>query len=314
MGFQAWEGRLLDNWTGLGRVYIGGCVNCSMEVRELILKEGLRRGLRAETIKTYSYAVGKFLRSYGKQPHEAAKEDIERYVVQLIKWNRAGSTINVYLHALKFFYEQILGKRLTVKVPLFKNRKRLAECLSQEEVVRFFQVIKESKHRLILFFTYGSGFRVSEVVKLKVGDLELEAGYGWVRDGKGGKERMFIIPDRLRDELRRWIRERALEPEDWLFKGYKGSHYSDSGVRKIVEEAAGKAGISKQVSPHTLRHSFATHLLENGYSLIEVNRLLGHSRLETTMVYTHMAKPKMFNIKSPLDDLPSEKLFKQEGS
>jgi len=274
-----------------------------MEIGELILKEGLRRGLRAETIKTYSYVVGKFLRSYSKQPHEITKEDIEMYILQLIRWNRAGSTINVHLHALRFFYEKILGKKLMVKLPLFKNRKRVPECLSQKEVVGFFEAINNSKHKLIIFFTYGSGFRVSEVVKLRVNDLDLEAGYGWVRDGKGGKDRMFIVPDKLKTSLAEWIKTKGLKWDDWLFKGYKNKHYSDSSVRKIVEDTRKKAGIIKRVSPHTLRHSFATHILENGYSLIEVNRLLGHSRLETTMIYSHVAKPKVFNVKSPLDEL-----------
>ena len=282
-----------------------------MNISELIQREGLRRGLRPETIKTYCYAVGKFFRIYHIQPHQVTKDDIEQYITQLIRWNRSSSTINVHLHALKFFYENVLGKKLTVNLPLMKTRKRLPEFLTQNEIIRFFQSISNSKHKLIVIFTYGSGFRVGEVIKLKVKDLQLEDGHGWIRDGKGGKDRMFIIPDKLKEEIEKRIKENCLKPDDWLFRGYKDNHYSDSGVRRIVNLARKKAGIAKNITPHSLRHSFATHLLENGYSLIEVNRLLGHSRIETTMIYTHIAQPKLCNVKSPYDSLNKKKVAKK---
>jgi site-specific recombinase XerD len=203
--------------------------------------------------------------------------------------------------ALKFLYEKILGKKLTINVPNIKVARRLPEFLTQDEVKRLFSVISNHKHRLIVMLTYGSGFRVSEVVNLKVGDLDFEAGYGWVRDGKGGKDRMFIIPDKLKDELIDWVENIGLMSDDFLFSGYNNSHFSDSSVRNIIRIACKKANISKRISPHSLRHSFATHILENGYSLIEVQQLLGHSRIETTMVYTHLARPKLTNVKSPYD-------------
>lgn len=281
-----------------------------MQVTELIEKEGLRRGLRQETINTYSSAVGKFFRTYGKQPREVTKKDIEHYITQLLEWKKSGSTVNVHLHALKFFYEKVLKKRLMVNIPLTKARKRLPEYLTQEEIVRFFEAVGNSKQKLIVLFTYGSGFRVSEIIRLKVKDLELEEEQGWIRDGKGGRDRFFIIPGKLKGEIEKWIKENELQPEDWLFSGRKTSgrnfHYSDSSVRKIVGQARSKAGISKHATPHTLRHSFATHLLENGYSLIEVKELLGHRRIETTMVYTHLAKPKLSNVISPYDTLKSD--------
>ncbi len=273
-----------------------------MDVSELIQKEGLRRGLRAETIKTYSYATNKFLRTRHKQPQEITKEDIEAHLIQLIKCDRSGSTINVYLHALRFFYESVLGKKLTLNLPQIKVRKRLPECLTQEEMSRFLDVLGNTKHKLILTLTYGSGFRVSEVVNLKVKDLDFQAGYGWIRNGKGGKDRQFIIPDRLNQELRAWIAEHHLQTEDWLFLGYKGQHYNESSVRKILEEARIAAEL-KHITPHSLRHSFATHLLENGYSLLEVKELLGHSKIETTLIYTHTANPRWTKVRSPLDSL-----------
>lgn len=274
-----------------------------MNVAELIIREGLRKGLRIETIKTYRYTVEKFLRIYKKEPHQVTKDDIERHILQLIRWNRAGSTINVHVHALRFFYEKILGKRLTMNIPIMKVRKRLPEYLSQGEIQRFFAVIKNSKHKLIVMFSYGSGFRVSEIIKLKVEDIDLTSGHGKIRDGKGGKDRIFIIPDKLKKTINNWIKQNKLKSTDWLFSGYNDKHYSDSSVQQIVKKACEKAGISKKISPHSLRHSFATHLLENGYSLFEVKELLGHSRLETTKVYSHISYPKLVNVKSPLDTL-----------
>ena len=274
-----------------------------MEIEDLIWNAGLRRGLRAETIKTYVYAVGKFLRTYHLEPHQITKEDVERYLFQLIKWGRAGSTVNVYLHALQFFYRNVLGKRILIQIPPLKTIKRLPTSLSQEEMRKFLAAITNSKHKLIVIFTYGSGFRISEVVSLKVKDLDFKAGYGWVHDGKGGRDRLFIIPEKLKAELQEWIQNHKLQPDDWLFSGYRQQHYSDSSLRKIVEQARLKAALPQQITPHTLRHSFATHVLENGYSLIEVKELLGHSRIETTMIYAHIAKPKLANVQSPYDAL-----------
>ena len=274
-----------------------------IDISNLLWEAGLRKGLRAKTITTYIYTVNKFLRSTKLAPHQISKTDIESFILQLIKWNRSGSTINVYLHALNFFYQEVLGKKLLINIPLIKTRKRLPEFLTQEEMKRFLNVIENPKHRLMTILTYGAGFRVSEVVSLRVNDLDLTSGYGWVRNGKGGKDRMFIIPEKLKDELKKWINKNSLRSEDWLFSGYNQQHYSDSSIRMIVEKARKKAKIAKQISPHSLRHSFATHLLENGYSLIEVNRLLGHSQIETTMVYTHLANPRLCNVKSPFDTL-----------
>jgi site-specific recombinase XerD len=274
-----------------------------MNVSDLIWNAGLRRGLRAKTIKTYIYVLEKFFRTYRLEPHQIRKELIESHILQLIKYNRAGSTINVHIHALRFLYTQVLGRRLMINVPTIKTTKRLPDFLTQEEIVRFFESIMNPKHKLMIMFTYGAGFRVSEVITLKVKDLNLSTGYGWVRNGKGGKDRMFIIPISLKIELQQWITNNNLHADDWLFLGYKDNHYSGSSIRVIVEEARKKAGIQKQITPHSLRHSFATHLLENGYSLIEVSKLLGHSRIETTMMYTHMADPRYKKVQSPLDQL-----------
>ncbi len=270
---------------------------------ELIRKEALRQGLRINTIQTYCHCVEKFFRICRKEPSAITKKDIKDHLDRLLERNAPGSTVNVYLNALKFFYEEVLHRKLTINIKFSKIRKHLPECLSQEEMRAFLEAVRNSKHKLIVIFTYGSGFRVSEVVSLKVRDLDLETGFGWVRDGKGGKDRMFIIPQKMKNDILSWIEKNRLQKHDWLFPGYKNKHYTESSVRKIVKQARLNAGISKNITPHTLRHSFATHLLENGYSLLEVNKLLGHSRMETTMVYAHLAKPTLTRVESPYDVL-----------
>tara|TARA_Y100000034_G_scaffold134565_1_gene203329 strand:+ start:89 stop:1009 length:921 start_codon:yes stop_codon:yes gene_type:complete len=275
----------------------------SMNVPELIKQAGFRRGLRPKTIKTYIYTVNKFLRTYHKQPHQITKKDIENHLRHLLRWNRSGSTLNVHLSALKFFYEKVLNKRLTVNIFFTRERKRDPTFLTKNEIKNFCNSLANQKHTLLVTLLYSAGLRVNELVNLRVGDLDFELNYGWVRDGKGGKDRIFVIANRLKDELRQWISKNKLENTHFLFTGYQNTPYSTSAIREIIKKARNKAGIAKTVTPHTLRHSFATHLAQNGYSALEIQPLLGHKSIETTMIYTHLARPALCNVQSPLDSL-----------
>ena len=181
--------------------------------------------------------------------------------------------------------------------------KTLPTVLTKEEIIRLFDNIKNSKHKLSAELMYSSGLRVNELVNLKVMDFEFEKNYGWVRNGKGNKDRLFIVAKRLNERLQEFIKENKLSYESYLFKGNKRDHISKETINMIIKTAAKKAGIKKRVHCHTLRHSFATHLIEDGYGVSDVQSLLGHKSPETTMVYVHMASPKMLNIKSPLDNL-----------
>lgn len=274
-----------------------------MDVTNLIWKAGLRRGLSVRTIRTYVYTVNKFLRIYRKEPFNVKKKDIEEHLHRLLEQDRGGSTLNVHLCALKFFYEKVLHRRLTIDILFFRERKRLPVVLTKEEISVFFKCLKNRKHRLIVTLIYSAGLRVSEAVNLRVKDLFLEEGYGWVRQGKGGKDRIFIIAQKLNHELKEWIIEEKISGEDCLFKGQGDFPYSTQSVRQIIKTAKRQAGINKNITPHTLRHSFATHLAENGYSILEIQPLLGHKSIETTMIYTHLAAPKLLNVKSPYDNL-----------
>jgi integrase/recombinase XerD len=148
---------------------------------------------------------------------------------------------------------------------------------------------------------YSSGLRIGELLNLKVKDLNLSEGYGWVRNGKGGKDRPFIIAHSLKEELRSYLQDK--NPESWLFLGWNRSPYDSSSVREILKKASRKAGLSKKAYPHMLRHSFATHLIQNGYSPLEVQPLLGHNDVNTTMIYLHLAAANLLNVRSPLDGL-----------
>jgi integrase/recombinase XerD len=278
-----------------------------MHAAELIRKEGFRRGLRNETIKTYITTVNKFLRIHRMDAREITRHDILKHLENLRKWNRAPSTINVHLNALKFFYEQVLRKKLTVNINFDKVRKRLPDFLTKTETIRLFENINNDKHKLVVKLLYATGMRVGELVKLKVRDFQFNQNYGWVRDGKGGKDRLFVVSKKLKAELMKRISENALGRDDWIFKGQGNSHYSSESVRVIIKKAARKSGIAKNVYPHTLRHSFATHLIENGYAITEVQPLLGHYSINTTMIYLHMASPQLLKVRSPYDTL-SEKI------
>jgi len=185
-----------------------------------------------------------------------------------------------------------------------KTPKKLPEVLTKEETIQVLSSIKNPKHKLMIILMYSSGLRVSELVNLKLKDLQLEKNFGWVRGGKGNKDRLFIIAKKLKKELTDYIKENNIN--DWLFPGQKNYHISTQSIYLIVKHAAKKAKIQKRVHPHTMRHSFSTHLVENGYDVASIQYLLGHKSPETTMIYLHMASPKMINVESPYDDLHSE--------
>tara|TARA_Y100000310_G_C20060785_1_gene524877 strand:- start:42 stop:530 length:489 start_codon:yes stop_codon:yes gene_type:complete len=149
---------------------------------------------------------------------------------------------------------------------------------------------------------YSAGLRVSELVNLKVKDFEFENNYAWVRKGKGNKDRRFIVAKNIKNKLKEYIDVNNIDHNFWIFEGRNG-HLTIRSVQAIIKKACKSAKIKKKIGPHTLRHSFATHLIENGYDVASVQGLLGHSSLDTTMIYVHIANPRLFNVTSPFDSL-----------
>ncbi|MDP7140941.1 MAG: tyrosine-type recombinase/integrase [Candidatus Woesearchaeota archaeon] len=273
-----------------------------MDIPELIRKTALRRGLSPRTIKTYRECVKRFFRACDKNPKNVNKKDIQDFLDRLIEKDAPGNTINVYLNALKFFYNEILNKRLMIRIRFSKTPRKIAEFMTREETIRLIEAIENPAHQLMVKLMYSAGLRVSELVNLKPKNFEFDNNYGWVRNGKGSKDRLFIIAKFLKQELTEHIEKECSYPDSWLFKGRKG-HISVRSIQKIVEKANKKAHINKNIHPHTLRHTFATHLISNKYDITSVQSLLGHSRIETTFDYVHIASPRMIYVSSPFDSL-----------
>ena len=260
-----------------------------MDVLYAMKREMLRRHYSRKTIKTYVSCFKQFMRWCGKEPRRITKKDVSNYLVLLAEKNSAASTLNVHLQSIKFVMDNLLGKRLWIRLPYAKKPARLPEILSREEVARLLDVVTNPKHRLMVAMLYAAGLRVSELVKLRVRDLDLVKGEGWVRGGKGDKDRPFIIARGLMRALAQQIEGEG--GGRWVFPGMKGTHYSPQSIRMILKNAAKRVGIKKRVHPHMLRHSFATHLLENGEGVAGVQGMLGHNSMETTMGYVHLARP-----------------------
>ncbi len=275
----------------------------NMDIPERIRKEGMRRMYSYRTIQAYQDHVRRFLENIQKPLKEISKKDIREYLENMAERGKAGSTLNIHLNALKFFFWACLGKRINVDLKYSKIPNKLPVVLSKEEVRKLFDAIKNEKHKFMIAFMYSTGVRVSELTNIHIGDLELERNFGWVRHGKGDKDRMFVVSEKLREGLLKMTENK--KPEDFLFVTNKNQKYDVQSVYKIIKNASRNSGISryKNVHPHTLRHSFATHLIENGYSIGDVQHLLGHASPETTTVYIHTASSKMLGIKSPLDEL-----------
>jgi len=279
-----------------------------MDISRAIFEEATRRRMSERTIKSYTYCVLRFFEKSRcckeKCPQKVKRQEIIDYLnSEFVDRKIAGNTINVNLNALKFFFEEVLRKNMRLYVKYSKKALKLPLVLTKEEVKSLINNIKNEKHRLMISLLYGSGMRLSEIINLKIKDLEIERGYGFVRQGKGRKDRIFVVPCSVIERLKKELNGKSIE--EYVFSSNRGRKYSQATIQAILKSAAEDSGLwkLKRVHPHTLRHSFATHLIQNGASLNEVQAMLGHKSPETSMVYVHMASPSMINIKSPLDNL-----------
>ncbi len=212
--------------------------------------------------------------------------------------NYAPSTINLYLSAIKFFYEQVERKKIKIDIQFSKRPKRLPVVLASKEVQWILAEIENSKHKLMVRLAYGSGLRVSELVSLRVRDLDFERNLIEVRGGKGGKDRLTILPKKLKEELRGRVEGR--EGRDWVFESQRGGKLTSRTAQKVFKRAVKRAGIKKAATFHSLRHSFATHLMEDGVNLRVVQELLGHAKITTTQQYTQVKWKTFQGVEGPL--------------
>lgn len=258
------------------------------------------RGFSPKTIKSYLLYNKLFLEFAKKSPRAVTNEDIRQYLLFLKDKNCANSTLNVALNGLKFYYRQILKRKFFFDIKGAKKTDYLPIILSKEEIGRMLAKTSNPKHNFLISLMYSAGLRVSEAVKIKMRDFDLSRNLIMVRQGKGGKDRCTILSQKLIPILKKQLVLK--KPDDYLFTGAGGKgHLTAMSAEKIVKKAAEAAGVAKNVSCHSLRHSFATHLLEAGTSIRYIQELLGHARLETTQIYTKVASNNLQNIKSPLD-------------
>jgi len=272
-----------------------------MDLDYKLIQEMKRRGFSPRTIETYSDCIRRFLEFSRKDIRNVSKKDALEFLNYLSERKYSGSSMNVYHMAIRFLLEDVLRKNIRLDIKYSKKAERLPEVLTKEEIIKLINAIKNPKHKLMISLLYGAGLRVSELLNLKIKDINIENKYGFVRHGKENKDRIFIIPNKIILELKELIKERNSELN--LFLTNRNERYSARTIAEIIKNACKNVGIKRRIHPHTMRHSFATHLIENGNSVSEVQSLLGHKSPETTMIYVHLAKPNMIKIKSPLDEL-----------
>lgn len=255
------------------------------------------------TLHTYLQANKHFLDFIKKQPQDITKDDVKLYMAEKLT-DKAALTIIQFLAAIKYAYTNLLEKDITAGIKRPKREKKLPDVLSKEEVKKIIHLAINDKSRLMISLLYACGFRVSELVNLKVNDFQFEEKTGHIKSGKGKKDRSFNIPEFLINDLRKQAEKQKEFHKEYLFTSpVTGTKLTTRNIQKIVEGLVQKAGINKAVHPHTFRHSFATHLLENGIDIRKIQELLGHADLSTTQIYTHISREELKKIKSPIDDL-----------
>jgi len=212
------------------------------------------------------------------------------------------NTLHSRINAIKFYFEQVLHKeKLFFEIPRPKKPLQLPKTISARDIKKLFEVTQNVKHNLMLKICYGMGLRVSEVVNIKITDIDSNTMQVFIERAKGKKDRYANLPESILEQLRAYYK--LHKPQKYLFKGLQGEQYSIRSVQQVFKNAMKKAGINKVIGIHGLRHSFATHLLENGTDIKFIQELLGHNDIKTTMRYIHVSEQQLKNVKSPLDNL-----------
>jgi len=256
------------------------------------------RNYSVRTQKTYMYNIEKYLEFDEEAIRRYSEEMIKQFLVEKAKKGVGPVSRNLYLCAIKFFYFNVLKRRKDIKIPYAKRPKSAPYTLSKRTVVRIADVISNRKHKLMVLLAYGSGLRLSEVLNLKVRDIRFHTRTVFVKHGKGAKRRSTILPDKLRHKLQVYLKGRM--PYEYAFESNRGGKLHPRTIQKVFKNALKKAEVETPATFHTLRHSFATHLIENGVNLRYVQELLGHSSIRTTQIYTHVRSKAIQMIKSPL--------------
>ena len=257
--------------------------------------------MEIEKLRQYMRVAGysrRTIEAYSRCVTEIGEQDLLAFLDKRAVNGKSGYTLNQYHAAYKLYSTKVLGKTWNKKFPYSKRHKKLPVVLSRDEIKLIISSISNSKHKLMIGLAYGAGLRVSELIELRVGDIDLDRLILTVRDGKGGKDRLTVIPASLKSDLINLTLHRA--PSDYVFESTRGGKLTTRTAQIVFARALKAVAIKKNATFHSLRHSFATHLLESGVDVRYIQELLGHASISTTQIYTHMANTKLANIRSPL--------------
>lgn len=257
-----------------------------------------------KTIKNYKHSFIAFMQyHHSSEINLLTEADIRAYMLHLIHHNNISlSTQNCVINAIKFYYEKVqLRHRFFVMDLRPKKEHALPEVLSENEVIRLFTAIQNEKHKTILMMIYSAGLRLNEVINLRKADIHFDSKTVHIKGAKGKKDRISILSEKMVQQISKYYQ--LYQPDYWLFHGQDGGRYSERSVQKILRNAVEAAKVNPYCTVHTLRHSFATHLLERGIDLRQIQVLLGHNSVKTTEIYTHITDISKSKIKSPLDHL-----------
>ncbi|MAG28601.1 hypothetical protein CL632_00425 [bacterium] len=261
--------------------------------REMELRNYSRR-----TIEAYNSVIRDIYSYYHKPLRELAIEDIKKYLSGKQKASLSSQTISLYANAINFLYTEIYKRKNFEKIRHPKKSKKLPIVLSRDELGLLFTQTQNIKHQMLMELAYAAGLRISEVVRVRVRDVDIAELTLTVRKGKGNKDRLTVLSRNLVPKLKSLMADK--EAHDYIFVSERGGHVTETTAQKVLYACLKKSGITKPASFHSLRHSFATHLLENGTDVRYVQELLGHQNIRTTQLYTKVTNPSIKKIKSPL--------------
>lgn len=257
--------------------------------------------MNIEALQRYMRVTGyspKTIKAYSRCLVEIGEQNLLLFLDKLAKEGKSGYTLNQYHAAYKLYITKVLNKPWNTRFPYAKRHKKLPVVLTREEIEKIMRAVSNPKHRLMIGVAYGAGLRVSEVVNLKVADLDIASLCLMVRGGKGKKDRITILPESLVNDMRNLVAGKS--KEDYVFASNRGGKLTAHTPQLTFKRSLDKARIKKNATFHSLRHSFATHLLENGVDVRYVQELLGHASVSTTQLYTKVTNPQLKNIRSPL--------------
>jgi len=274
------------------------------------------RGYSPFTIKAYAANLRLFVKFTGKPPEDIAFDDITAYQISLTQdRNVSYGAFNLAVSAIKFFFRYLLPREWDVrKIPFRRIQHKLPNVVSREDINKLIAAATNIKHKAILQTFYSTGIRLSELQNLKVSDIDSKRKVIRIQQGKGFKDRFVMLSPALLTTLREYYRQAKNKPVVFLFPGYKiQAPTCRRHIQRIIQDTTGMAGLRKRITPHTLRHTFATHLLEDGVNIRVIQKLLGHNSLRATAIYTHVAADYINKTQSPLDKLVTAPAGGEDG-